>query len=301
MTRPEPGSPEWTKLVTASKVAAILGLSPWESPLSLWRKMRGLDEPEPDDDVKRRGHYLEPAILAWWQDQHPETLDHDLIPDGRSLQPRFVPQFWFSHEGWAGATVDAVTYIDGARVIVEAKSAARMDDWGKPGTAEIPAYYLTQVLFSLEVTGADRAYVPVIGPYLEFSEYVVERDEAMQAAIMDRCREFYDSLAGDVPPPLDDHPATLASVKAQHPDIDRGAGETVQLDYDTAVEYVEAQAALASAKSRATGATSRLLDAMGDARYAECGGIRVARRQPNKYGISLVPLATTLTPEEGAA
>ena len=43
----EPGSASWLRQVTASKVAAILGVSPWHSPLSMWRLMKGLDEPEP--------------------------------------------------------------------------------------------------------------------------------------------------------------------------------------------------------------------------------------------------------------
>ena len=36
-----PGSPAWTRRITATKVAAILGVSPWDSPRSMWAKMRG--------------------------------------------------------------------------------------------------------------------------------------------------------------------------------------------------------------------------------------------------------------------
>ena len=38
----QPGSPDWQTRMTASKVAAVLGLSPWESRFSLWHRMSGL-------------------------------------------------------------------------------------------------------------------------------------------------------------------------------------------------------------------------------------------------------------------
>lgn len=44
---PRPGTPEWRRIVSASKVPAILGLSRWQSPLSMWLKMRGDIEPTP--------------------------------------------------------------------------------------------------------------------------------------------------------------------------------------------------------------------------------------------------------------
>jgi len=38
----EPGSAGWYQFMTASKVAAAMGLSPYESPFSLWHRMAGL-------------------------------------------------------------------------------------------------------------------------------------------------------------------------------------------------------------------------------------------------------------------
>lgn len=72
--RMEPGSPDWLATMSASKIAAVVGLSTYESRFSLWHRMSGLIDPEPDDDEKRRGHYLEPAIARWFADQHPEWV-----------------------------------------------------------------------------------------------------------------------------------------------------------------------------------------------------------------------------------
>lgn len=294
MSAPIVGSPEWRGLVTASKAAAIIGVSPWESPYSLWMTMKGRYERE-QTTAMARGNYLEPAILAWWRDQHAELADHAL----RS-------QDWAPFEDWAGATVDMsisplAPEVEGEvgrkilppTAIVEAKSAARMDEWGRPGTDEIPAYYLAQVYFQLAVTGAARCYVPVIGPYLDFSEYVVEADAAFQADIIARCRAFYETLTADEPPELDSSVATYDVVRKSHPDIE--AKKTVDLDYLSAAEYIEASAEFKAAESRERLAKARLLETMGRANYADCNGVRVARRQPNKYGISLVNVAKSTT------
>ena len=59
----KPGSDRWNSLVTASKVSAILGLSPYESPRSLWHKMRGDIPAQPQTRAQARGTHLEAGIL----------------------------------------------------------------------------------------------------------------------------------------------------------------------------------------------------------------------------------------------
>ncbi|MER2224040.1 MAG: hypothetical protein ABS976_20875, partial [Rhodococcus sp. (in: high G+C Gram-positive bacteria)] len=43
----EPGSPEWLKLITASKIPSILGISRFKSQFSLWHEMAGNLPSEP--------------------------------------------------------------------------------------------------------------------------------------------------------------------------------------------------------------------------------------------------------------
>ena len=57
-SRPEPGTPEWCALVTASKVPALLGLSPWDSPLSMWLKMAGRAPWDAESQAMRRGNIM---------------------------------------------------------------------------------------------------------------------------------------------------------------------------------------------------------------------------------------------------
>ena len=269
LNRPEIGSPDWVKSVTASKVPAILGLSPWRSPYSLWMQMSGRIDATPETTTTRRGHYLEPAILDWWEDAH----------QGRVA----LTDLWVSTIPWGGATLDGLAYTDDLDmcVIVEAKSAAYRDGWGAPGTDEIPEHYKAQVLWQLAMCPeAERAYVAVLfGQGLEFAEYVVERDPATEEALVRICAEFHASLDAEMPPPLDDTVATYETMRRLHPGID---GTDVAIPKTLARRYVRAQASAKKAEARARARKTEVLARMGDARTASWDGITVARRQPGR-------------------
>jgi putative phage-type endonuclease len=290
-TVPAPGSDEWLKVMTASKVAAVLGVSPWESPRSLWHRMRG-ELPSDDGnnvDAKKRGHYLEAGVQSWWEDQHPEITSHE-------------PQFYATRPDmpWAAATLDGLAYDTfGNTIIVEVKTSASNDDWGTPGTDEIPAYYAAQIMWSFAmVPDAQLACVAVLFgyPQLMFAEYVIERDDDLIAAIVERCRDFYESLSADVPPDLDDTVATYEAIKALHPDID--AGESVELTPDEAFEFLDAGDCAKAAVVRERAAKTVVLDRMGRANFGLCDGLKVARRQPGKGGVSLYAATRIRTMKE---
>jgi predicted phage-related endonuclease len=262
-------------------------VSPWQSPFSLWHEMKGLVAHESDSAVKARGRYLEDGIVAWWRDQHPEF--------------EVAEQYYATIDvGFpAGATLDGYAVDHGGTVVVlEVKTAARADEWGTPGTDEIPVHYLTQVYWQLAMTrAAERAYVAVLkGPGLELAEYVVERDAEIEADLIDRCRAFYESLSADDPPPLDSSVATIETLRALHPDIDRG--QSVSVSPEIAREYAAAVEGAKRAAERERGAKAAVLAAAERAQYVEVNGLRIARRQPSRSGVSLVKTATAADIEE---
>lgn len=274
-----PGSAAWTRLVSASKVGVILGVSPWQSPYALWRVMHG-DVPRVDADsnASRRGTYLESGVISWWLDQHPEVTAH-------------TEQVTLRLGDWGIATPDVVATIDGAEVPVEVKTTSSWDEWGQPGTDQVPAHYYAQVVWQLAcLPRAPRAHLAALGPFLDFREYVIERDDDLIADVVARCRAFYDSLTDDVPPPLDDSVATLATLRAEHPEIARGTSKDIEAE--TARAWLVAKTDLAAADRHERGLRSLVLRAMGDAQYLTAAGVRVARRQASRNTVALVATAT---------
>lgn len=276
-----PGSEAWLTRISASKVAAILGVSPYESPYSIWRLMRHDITPAPSNLQQRRGNYLEPGILHWWRDQHN-------VGDNYTNQPQFTltdPKLG----DWAVATPDLVAILDGEHVLVEGKSAAKPEEWGQPGSDSIPAYYLCQVFWQMHVSGIHRCHVPVLNAYLRFENYIVDYDPTIGADLEARMRTFLASLTQDTPPPIDGRVPTWNAVRRLHPDID--TGEVVEVSDVVADQLVRARHEIGIWTEVEISARSVICEAMGRAQYAEAGGRRVARRQPNKTGVSFVTVA----------
>lgn len=279
-------SPEWHALragrLGGSEIAAVVGLSKWESRFSLWhRKAGAIGEKEANSEMTV-GQYVEAATLAWWADQHPE------------LTPATARGTWVHKDrDWQVANLDqwAVGRTRRDAAVVEAKFAIYDDEWGDEGTDEIPPYYRCQVLWYLDVTGLRRAFVPVLfGGAGRFAEYVVTASKAEQEYLRTEGRKFLDDVANGVRPDIDAHSATYSAVRELHPDID---GETVTTDATTRDAWQAAKAAMEAAKAEERRATAALLDVMGESKFAEHDGTVYARRQPNgRGGVSLYPVKT---------
>lgn len=279
----KPGSPEWARVVSASKVAAILALSPWESQRSMWHLMRGEIPPAPESRPMRRGNMLENAVLDWWLADNPEWEDI-----GRQVHYSIDPE-------WCTATPDMLVRHreTGEEMLVDAKTTGTDDDWidGEP-----PVYYAASSMWQLAMApGVERVCLAALfGRPFDLRSYYVTRDDDIIDGLVSRCRAFWESLTDDdAAPALSDHPAEYDVVRTVHPEIDRDLDVTIP--DDIAERYL---LDLAHEK-RVSASKARLLDLMGRARIAKNeAGQHIARRQPKGDAVTLVRVAAL--PELGA-
>jgi putative phage-type endonuclease len=121
-----------TKTVGGSDVAAILGLSPWRTPLDVWREKALGVRDERDTPAMRAGLRMETSILGAWKRQHP----------GHELQVAPGPTI----AGWRHASPDALaTNADGWQTLLVVLTSSKA--WN--GT--IPDYDRVQAQWSLDV------------------------------------------------------------------------------------------------------------------------------------------------------
>lgn len=286
----EPGSPKWRSIITPSKVAAILGepddpVSRYESPYRLWHRMKGLVAPEPPKDAFDLGHDVELYAAQRYRRAEPGWL---LSPD--EVQAHVDPgKFGFP----AVATVDRRVVRGALRRVLEIKMARNLSDleaWGDDLKGELPDDYHAQVSALMLFTGwtADPGHLLVVGPYFNERVYSVPYDRSFASWIVDKCKRFYESLAGDEPPELDNTLATYECLRALHPDIDPDA--TTILDEAEAREFVTAHTDLLDATDRYNGARNRLVKRMERDKRAEFEGVKIAERRNNgKGGVSFYP------------
>jgi putative phage-type endonuclease len=260
-----PGSAEWLSRMSASKIAAVVGLSPYQSRYSLWMRMAGLVPQEAQSDEMARGHYLEPGLAAWFADQHPEWTVST------------TGTFRHATEPWMVGSPDRLgTLPNGHMVLVQCKTAGDQEHYGDALSDDLPLGYRAQAMWEMLVTGLRTCHFAVLLPYLEFREFVVEYVEAEAAYLRSEARKFLDSIAAGVRPDLDGHKATYEVVKQLHPDID---DVKVDVPAELAVAYVESVAACKAAEAAKRKASALLVEEMGSAKAAYHGGVCVARRQ----------------------
>lgn len=279
----EPNSPEWHETratgIGASDVAAIVGLSPWQSAFHLWHVRKGNLPAEPDKPQFKWGHLLEPVIAAEFEERHPEYWVHPAgtyAPDDRR---------------WQLANVDRLLYpIEGVNIntrptsLLEIKTSRFGDGYGPTQTDQIPLHVRCQVQYQLDVFDLPYAHVAVLVGGNDYREYVIDADPDDQLALRDAAAAFWWSLQTDDEPPLDASESTYQAVRSLHPEI---SGEDTTIDPALYAAYLLSEGKAQEWERTHRETRSRVLAAMGDARRGLVNGTPVFRRQPNRNGVSL--------------
>ena len=288
-----PGSPEWRRTVTASKIPAILGISRFQSQYALWHEMAGLVDPAPISQSTQElfdyGHAAELAAAEYWKYRNP----------GWRISTSEV-QYQLDDLGFPNAaTIDRRASRGRARKIVEVKTARSVEEWGDDGSGEAPADYTAQVMWQMLISGIHDADIVLWPTYGMPRIYPIAWDQELADLILQRVYLWVASLTEATPPELDNSVATYECVRRLHPDIERDL--EVELDPELATAYLQAVADQKLIDAELRGTKIRLLDAMGAAQYATCRGHRIAdRRNGRGDNISLYPARPTFLEEYSA-
>lgn len=280
------------KGIGASEIAAVMGISPYDSPFSLWwRKHNGWDADV--NDEMRVGKFLEPTVADWFAEFGDPNENLTFTPAGLYAHP---------DRPWQMATPDRLIYMDvacdtcsggtlninddycpdcfggcNARLValLECKwVAASWDGWGAEGTDEVPVHYRAQCLWQMDVMGVDEVFLCVLGPG-GFRVYRIRRDERDLVAMREAGRRFMESLANGNVPDVDDHAATLPILRRLHADIEDREQE---IPADIAEGWLRAKDFAAKAKRVEAKYGAKLRAHLGTASKATLGGEVFAAR-----------------------
>jgi len=202
--------------IGGSDAAAVLGLSPFETPLSVYARKRGLLPDSEETPAMRFGKLLEPIIAGEYIRETGRTLrDPGRFTIARSED---VPYLF--------ATLDReILTADGKDVpsILEIKStnAFRADDWAD----EAPAHVQVQGQHQLLVTGRAWVSFAVLIGGQDFRWVDLERNDKFIGVMRERLAEFWRRVElGDPPPAGAEDKEVLAALYPRE-----AAGITVPL------------------------------------------------------------------------
>ncbi|WP_164886795.1 YqaJ viral recombinase family nuclease [Piscinibacter defluvii] len=198
-----------------SDAAAVLGVDPYRTPVDLWlektrRKVENLD------DFKRamvlaRGRRLEPVIREMAIDKL-RAAGHQVKLLAKNRRYRDAKHRFLSAE------IDFELEVDGEEVNGDAKSVSHFvrDEWGDPGSEDVPIHYAAQFMHGLMVhpRRRQRTLVAALRSLDDVDLYWTRRDEVTIEAMRERELRFWtDHVKAKVPP----EPTSLDDIRGLFP------------------------------------------------------------------------------------
>jgi len=202
--------------IGASDAAAILGLNDWESPISVWRRLRGEERKPPSkfqQDAMEFGQLFEPILRGKYAQMVKRAV--------------FVPHVSTVIDGWLRATSDGIVLREGvaepgtyseangdmtlafamanADGLLQCKTASayKRDEWVRDGVEVVPPAYEAQV--RTEASVYDVGWVDVFA--LVGQSFVgpirITRDERLEHNILRDLWNFWNLVQSGREPPVD--------------------------------------------------------------------------------------------------
>ncbi len=187
---------ERRKGIGGTDAAAILGLSPWRSPMDVFLDKTGRlqDESKPDPDreiLLEFGSQVEAVVANIYSRVTGRTLR---TVDGVVRHPEF-PMILGSPD----------RLVVGERRGVEIKSEIQFSNkFGDPGTDEIPEHYAVQCMHYMAIVDADAWDLALLHGGLWRGIYTIPRDRNLEREMLQILADWWQRhVVADIPPEID--------------------------------------------------------------------------------------------------
>ena len=249
-----------------SDVAAVLGLSPWSSPYSLWAEKVGLIPRDPSSsEAQEAGKMLEAAIGPWFT--------------ARTGLGVYGEQNRCEHPGqpWMRCTIDGIVAEHGRAVGVAEWKVTQ--DTPESWAEKVPDYYACQATWNMLVTGTTRCWFGVLHTAfgrLRFRTYEFTLDESDAKFVQARCEKFWtEHVVTGEPPEIDAHEATTEALTAMWPEATGGTEAPAELQA-ALVQREQWKQTRATADEQVQRIDNWVRSVLGDAELLTIGGEKAA-------------------------
>lgn len=264
-----PLTPEWHEArrnrITATDAAAILGLTNFKTPLSVWSRITGRDEgPE----------FTGNAFTEWGNAT--EEANRLLLSKTAGLDVKGSPGLIVHPElDWLAATPDGVLEDeDGALGVWEGKSPSQWtrDQWTEDSA---PLGYLAQLQVQMACLGADFGILSALTPPRSAEDQVlwwrrIERNQDLERQLLERLEAWWNThVVGDVPPPASGAQLDRRLLERANPESDDQKAVVLRDEVaQAAARLLELKAQQSELKKERDGLEGLIRQAIGGASYA---------------------------------
>jgi len=260
------GRAEWLELrkagIGSSEVATIIGLNPYDTPLQLWRRKKGLDAPQVETFAMKAGHYLEDAVSRFWADETGREVIKSsagdwLIRDNDRPYLQVSPDRTY----WLGDKHNA-------KGILECKTTQM-----RVSTDEIPPHWFSQVQYQLGVAGLQHGSLAWLCSGRDFGYIDIDFVPDFFAWLVDEVTKFWGNIQNGVEP-AEVNAADALLKYARHTD-----GKVIEVGKDIYDDYCrlkEVKAEIKALSEEQDAIEDRVKVAFGDAEAITYDGATLA-------------------------
>lgn len=201
MSVPEKQTIDRRGYIGSSDIAAIIGLSPFKTAYEVWEEKTADTWEEHDSPILRRGRRAEPFLLdtlkgefdVWVLDAN-VRVEHPIYPFLRS-ESDF--HYVIDGEKFDKDILDLSNIGHG-----EIKSVGfNRGEWGEAGSQDVPAYYLAQSMFALQVNKLPETTIWGCFGFDDIRPYRFDFDAEAGQALEDAAVNFWNNhVLPKVPP-----------------------------------------------------------------------------------------------------
>jgi len=187
------------KTLGASEIPVVAGYVKFKSPLALWAEKRGLVATFEGNEFTEWGNRLEPVI----REKYAEVIGMPVVKLDGSIADLDEPWRSCTPDGLVG---DHPNYERGLEI--KCRGDYRAEDFGDPGTDQVPPDVAVQCHWSMDITGLKRWDVATLIGGNRFGLYHLFYDADIAKALRDIGRAFWKHVEDGTEPPVDSLSAT---------------------------------------------------------------------------------------------
>jgi putative phage-type endonuclease len=202
--------------ISGTEIGAILGLSPYMTPMDLWMRKLGLIDPPVENEAMKWGIAAEHVVAR----RYAKETDCALWPAVDTGYDYKLPLTHPDYEWWTGTPDRAISHTKDSPGLLEIKIVGeRMaPHWGDPPGGDVPEQYLTQVAWYMPLLGVEWADLAVQIGNRDYRVYRINRDQELENQLRDAALAFINEhLIPEIPPAIDGSESSRRYLNYKYP------------------------------------------------------------------------------------
>lgn len=251
---------EWLKArklgLGGSDMAAVLGLSPWRSPIDVWLDKTSDTVEEKESEPMYWGNVLEEVVAQ----EFAKRSGYKVRNNNFTLQSNEHPYLL--------ANIDREIVGLDAGLECKTANAFKANEWDGDN---VPDAYYIQCQHYMAVTGKSSWWIAALIGGNTFVYKEIKRNDEVIQAIIDTGAAFWELVESNTMPATDDSKACSDALKKLYKHSNGKAIELSAQYNNIIVDYLELKEQLAELESKKRGIENLLKDALGENEKGSCG------------------------------